>query len=176
MKFSCPLANNKTPKVHWQKCSGEPHHGETHAFLAPALELLFSCLDAPSFIKSPGDKTLKTSSFSQPQTTHFHHVCRIHRNCLETLEDNNPIWHNNPIPSSWGYHHVSQQSPKHPDYCPPNWGTEILGQSSFVPEQQCPELSRLVRARSHHDQGHPPLHHPLPTNSHPAISTRTDKN
>jgi hypothetical protein len=113
------------PKVHWQKYLGEPHHGETHAFLVPALKLLLSCLDAPSFKKSPGDKTLKTSSFSQPQTTHFHHVRRIHRNRLKTLEDNKPIWHNNPIPSLRGYHHVSQQLPKHPVYRPPNQGTEL---------------------------------------------------
>jgi hypothetical protein len=176
LKFSRPLANNETPKVHWQKYSGEPHHGETHAFLVPALELLFSRLDAPSFKKSPGDKTLKTSSFSQPQTTHFHHIRHICRNRLETLEDNNPIRHNNPIPSLWGYHHVSEQSPKHPHNRLPNQGTELLGRSSFVPKQQHPELSCPVRARSCHDQGHPHLHRPLLTNSHPAISAGTDKN
>jgi hypothetical protein len=147
-----------------------------HASLVPALELLFSCLDAPSFKKSPGDKTLNTSLFSQQQTTHFHHVCRIRCNCLETLKDNNPIRHNNPIPSLWGYHHISQHLPKHPDDRPPNQGNELPGRSSFVPGQQRPELSRPVRARSCHDQGHPPLHCPLPTNSHPAISAGTDKN
>jgi hypothetical protein len=97
------------------------------AFLVPALELLFSRLDAPSFKKSPGDKTLKTSSFSQPQTTHFHSICRIRRNRLETLKDNNPIWHNNPIPSLQGYHHISQHLPKHTDDRLPNQATELLG-------------------------------------------------
>jgi hypothetical protein len=91
LKFSHPLANNEMPKVHRQKYLGEPQHGEMHAFLVPALESLFSCLDAPSFKKSPGDETLKTSLFSQPQNTHFHHVCRIRPNCLKTLKDNNPI-------------------------------------------------------------------------------------
>jgi hypothetical protein len=176
LNLSCPLENEEMPKVHRQKYSGEPHHGETHAFLVPALELLFSRQDAPIFKKSPGDETLKTSSFLQQQTTHFHHVRRIRHNHIETFEDNNPIQHNNPIPSLRGYHHVSQHLPKHPDNRPPNQGTELLGRRSFVPKQQRPELSCLVRARSRHDQGHPPLHRPLPTNSHPPISAGTDKN
>ena len=42
-----------------------------HDPLVPALEGLFDCLDEPSFKKSPGDETLKTSFLSGPQTTHF---------------------------------------------------------------------------------------------------------
>ncbi len=43
-----------------------------HDPLVPVFEGLFDCLDEPSFKKSPGDETLKTSFLSGPQTTHFH--------------------------------------------------------------------------------------------------------
>ncbi len=146
-----------------------------HAFLVPALKLLFPCLDASSVKKILGEETLKTSPFLQPQTTHFHHFRRIRCNRLDTLDAKNPIRHHHPVSSSRGYYHVSQQSPKHLYDCPPNQGTELLGQSSFVSQQRHLEFSHPVRVPSCHNQGHPPLHCPLSTNSHSEISTRIDE-
>ncbi len=106
LNFPRSLTHDKTPKVHRQIFLEEPHHGKMYEFLVPVLELLFSCLDASSVKKILGEETLKTSPFLQPQTTHFRHFCRIHCNCLDTLDVKNPIWHHHPIPSLRGYYHA----------------------------------------------------------------------
>jgi hypothetical protein len=100
LKLSHPLTSKDVPTVHRTRYSGNPHHGKVHTLLVPALKELFSCLDEPRLKKSPGSETLKTVSFSCPQTTHSHHVRRIRQNCLK----NNPIRLNNPIPPSRGYY------------------------------------------------------------------------
>jgi hypothetical protein len=141
----------KCPRSIGNFFSEEPHHGKMHAFPVPVLELLFSCLDASSIKKIPGEETLKTSPFLQPQTTHFQHFCRICCNRLDTLDVKNPIQHPHPIPSLRGYYHVSQQLPKHSYNRLPNQGTELLGQSSFVPQQRHLEFSCLVQAPSCHN-------------------------
>ena len=69
MKLSRPLTSEDAPNVHRTKHLGEPHNGKVHTLLVPALEELFSRLDEPRSKKSPGSETLKTSSFSCPQTT-----------------------------------------------------------------------------------------------------------
>ncbi len=127
----------------------EPHHGKMHEFLVPVLEFLFSCLDAPSVKVAGRQETLKTSSFSQPQTTHFHHFRRIRRNRLDTLNVRNPIQQHHPIPSLRGYNYVSQQSPKHPNDRLPNQQAELLGRSPFIPKQRQQILSRPVWACPH---------------------------
>jgi hypothetical protein len=119
--------HDKTLKDHRQIFLEEPHHGKTHKFLVPTLEFLFSCLDAPSIKGAGGQETLKTSSFSQPQTTYFHHFHRICRNRFDTLDVRNPIQQHHPLLSLRGYNYVSQQSPKHPDDHSPNQGAELLG-------------------------------------------------
>jgi hypothetical protein len=79
LKFPRSTTLDDSPEEHQQKFLAAAQHGETHAFLVPALNLLLSRLDAPSVKKADGQETLKTSSFSQPQTTYFR--C-IHCNCL----------------------------------------------------------------------------------------------
>jgi hypothetical protein len=79
LKFPWSTTLDDSPKEHQQKFLVAAQHGETHAFLVPALNPLLSCLDAPSVKKANGQETLKTSSFSQPQATHFRCICH---NCL----------------------------------------------------------------------------------------------
>ncbi len=105
---SRPLTSKDATIVHQTKYSGEPHHGKMHTLLVPALEESFSRLDEPRLKKSPGSETLKTVSFSCPQTTHFHQVRRIRQNRLKNKR-------NNPIPPLKG------------DYRLPNRGVDLQG-------------------------------------------------
>jgi hypothetical protein len=176
LNFLCLISHDKTPKVHRQFFSEEPHHGKMHVVLVPVLKWLFSCLEPPSVKKIPGEKTLKTSPFLQPQTIHFHHSHRrIQRNRLDTLNVKSPKRHYHPNPSLQGYHHISQQMLKHLCNHPPNQGMELLGQDSSVPQQRHLEFSHPVWALSRYNQGHPPLYCPFPTKSHSAIRTRIEK-
>jgi hypothetical protein len=104
LKLSRPLTSKEATIVHRTKYSCEPPHG----VLVPALKELVSHLDEPHLKKSPGSETLKTVSFSCPQTTHFHRVRRIQRNRPRNSS-------NNPIPPSEG------------DYCLPNQGVDLQG-------------------------------------------------
>ena len=105
LKLTRPLTSKDALTVHQTKHLGEPHNGQVHTLLVPTLEKLFSRLDEPRLIKSPGSETLKTTSFSCPQTTHFHHFRRIRRSRLKT----NPIRFKNPIPPLKGDYRL----PKH---------------------------------------------------------------
>jgi hypothetical protein len=136
LNFPPSITHDKTPKVHQQFFLEEPHHGKTQVVLVPALEWLFSRLDAPWVKKISGEKTLKTSPFLQPQTTHFHHSRRhIRHNCLDTLNVKSPKRHYHPNPLLRGYHNVSQQTPKHLCDCLPNRQMKLLCRDSSVPQQ-----------------------------------------
>ncbi len=104
MKLSRPLTSEEAAIIHQTKYSCEPPHG----VLVPALKELVSHLDEPRFKKSPGSETLKTVSFSCPQTTHFHRVHRIRQNRPRNSS-------NNPIPPAEG------------DYRLPNQGVNLQG-------------------------------------------------
>ena len=83
LKLSCPVTSKDVTIVHRTKYSGEPHHGKMHTLLVPALEEFLSRLDEHCLKKSLGSETLKTASFSSPQTTHSHQVRRIQQNRLK---------------------------------------------------------------------------------------------
>jgi len=108
LKLSRPLTSEDATIVHRTKYSGEPHHGKLQTLLVPTLEEFVSRLDEPCLKQSPGSETLKTASFSCPQTTHFHQVRHIQQTRLKNK-------HNNPIPPSKG------------DYCMPNQGVDLQG-------------------------------------------------
>jgi hypothetical protein len=122
LKFPWSTTLNDLPKEHQRKFLAAAQHGETHAFLVPALNPLFSRLDAPSIKKADGQETLKTSSFSQPQTTHFR--C-IRRNCLTSppaclIDEKNTEGYHHHITLLQTKHHVPQHPSKHPDACGTN--------------------------------------------------------
>jgi hypothetical protein len=76
LKFPWSTTLDNSPKEHQQKFLAAAQNGETHTFLVPVLNLLLSRLDAPSVKKADGQETLKTSSFSQPQTSRFRCIRR----------------------------------------------------------------------------------------------------
>jgi hypothetical protein len=141
------------PEEHQQKFLAAAQHGETHAFLVPVLNPLLSRLDAPSVKKTDGQETLKTSSSSQPQTTHF---CCIRRNRLtsplaRTIDGKNTegYHHHTTLPRT--KHHVPQHPSKHPDTCATNQGTGLFGRRPPAPKQHLP-------ADPHQQQGEAPSH------------------
>jgi hypothetical protein len=138
LKFPRLTTLDDLPKEHQRKFLAAAQHGETHAFLVPALNPLISCLDAPSVRKkADGQETLKTSSFSQPLTTHFR--C-IRRNCLtsplaRTIDEKNTEGYHHYITLLWTKHHVPQHPSKHLDACAMNQGTGLLGRCPPAPKQ-----------------------------------------
>jgi hypothetical protein len=125
------------PEEHQQKLLAAAQHGETHSFLVPALKPLLSRLDAFSVKKADRQEKLKTSSFSQPQTTHF---CCIQHNCLTsplacTINGKNTEGYHHPISLPQTIHHVPQHLSKHPNACAANQGTGLLGCCSPTPKQ-----------------------------------------
>ncbi len=140
MKFPRSTTLNDLPEEHQQKFLAAAQHGETHAFLVPVLNPLLSCLDAPSVKKADGQETLKTSSFSQPQTTRF---CCIRHNCLtfplaHTIDGKNTEGYHHHMTLPQTKHHVPQHPSKHPDTCATNQGTGLLSRCPPAPKQHLP--------------------------------------
>jgi hypothetical protein len=133
LKFSLPGLIGETPTVH-KKISAKPHHGKTHELLVPTLDASFPTINAASFAKVQGDKTLKISSFHSPQTTQY---LSIRRNQLSTTlhgtRRSPQLLYLEPVLR--GIPHAPQRMPKHTGACPKNRSVEVLPQSFPLPKQ-----------------------------------------
>jgi hypothetical protein len=125
LNFSPPVSFDEMPTVHRKQFSAEPHHGKTHKLLVPALEVSFPSINASSFAKVQGDKTLRTSVFHSPRTTQS---CRICRNQLGTTPHGTrqppQLLYLEPVLR--GISHIPQRTPKHPGSCLKNQSIRVL--------------------------------------------------
>jgi hypothetical protein len=165
------LMLDNLPEEHQRKILAAAQHGETHASLVPALKPLLSRLDASSVKKADGKETLKTSSFSQPQTTHFRCIPRnrLTSPLARTIDGKNTEGYHHPISLPQTIHHVPQHPSKHPDACAANQGTGLLGCCSPTLKQQLPVDPQQQRGQCRHSQRHCTRH-----NSHPIVSVIDD--
>jgi hypothetical protein len=124
LKISLPGSFDEMPTVHKQILA-KPHHGKTHKLLVPTLEASFPTINAASFAKVQGDKTLKKSSIHSPQTTQSQ--C-IHRNQLgmtsHGMRQTPQLLYLESVLQ--GIPHVPQRAPKHLGACPKNRSVEVL--------------------------------------------------
>jgi hypothetical protein len=162
LKFPQSTMLDDSPEEHQQKFLAVAQHGEMHAFLVPALNPLLSCLDPPSVKKAHRQETLKTSSFSQPQTTHF--FC-IHRNHLtsplaRTIDEQNTEGYHHHITLPRTKHHVPQHPSKHPDACAMNRGTGLLSRHPPAPKQHLPADPHQQRGKRRLNRRHCTHHNP----------------
>ncbi len=159
------------PEEHQQKFLAAAQHGEMHAFHVPPLKPLLSRLDASSIKKADGRETLKTSSFSQPQATHFHCIRhnRLTSPLARTIDGKNTEGYHHPISLPQTIHHVPQHPSKHPDACAANRGTGLLGCCSATPKQQLLVDPQQQGGQCCHSRRHCTRHY-----SHPIVSDIDD--
>jgi hypothetical protein len=151
----------ETPTVHRKQFSAEPYHGKTHELLVPVLEVSFLSINASSFAKVQGDKTLRTSIFHSPQTTQSRRICRNQLGATPHRTRQPPqLLYLEPVLR--GIPHVPQRMPKHPGSRPKNQSVRVLRRSLPLPEQHRRPLSRQGLDHHRKNRGHLP-----PNNSHP---------
>jgi hypothetical protein len=133
LNFSLPVTFDKTPTVHHEQFLAELHHGKTHKLLVPALKVSFLSINASSFAKVQGDKTLKTSIFHSPRSTQSRRICHNQLGVTPHRTRQPPqLLYLEPVLR--GIPHVPQRMPKHPGSRPNNRSVRVLHQS-LPPEQ-----------------------------------------
>jgi hypothetical protein len=169
MKFRLPGLIGETPTVH-KKISAKPHHGKTHKLLVPTLDASFPTINAASFAKVQGDKTLNKSSFHSPQTTQYRSIrCNQLGTTLHGMRRTPQLLYLEPVLR--GIPHVPQRMPKHTGACRKNQSVEVLRRSVPLPKQQH-QPSRRGLDHYHKNWGHLPPNHSHPI--HKAIGDSYD--